>query len=260
MQILSAEDRSVLSSGGWLATCTQEFREAFLSLGGRRTYTAGEYLYRGGERSRYIFGLIRGQIDVHLPAPNGEELVFPSAGSSKWFGLGDAMAGVPTAASAIAKTSSLIHCISSREFLLFLDEDPARYRAAVSHENEIRRLLQHVVAELVTSDGLERVARRLSSMALSGRMGRDSQIAISQTALAAMLGVSLPTVQRAFRVMKSLGIIQTGYGTVSIIDPSRLAALAEGHSAPLSPVVHFQTLADEPTPKMTIEPTPGKAE
>ncbi|MEP2706633.1 MAG: Crp/Fnr family transcriptional regulator [Roseibium sp.] len=175
-------------------------------------------LYREGQRPGHVYGLIEGQVDVHLKAPNGEELIYPFSAPGRWYGLADVVANLPTYGTAKAGRESLVVCVSKQELLDFLDEDPTRYQNIVAHEYVLRRGLQETVIGLVTSDSLELVARRLVWMAEFEGTDLSTGLSISQFDFAASLGISPPTVQRAFRELKKLGAIETSYGEIKVQD------------------------------------------
>lgn len=129
---------------------------------------------------------------------------------------------MPAFGTAKAGKESLVVCVSKQKLLDFLDEDPTRYQNIVAHEYVLRRGLQETVIDLVTSDSLELVARRLVWMAEFEGTDLSTGLSISQFDFAASLGISPPTVQRAFRELKKLGAIETSYGEIKVQDLQKL--------------------------------------
>jgi CRP/FNR family cyclic AMP-dependent transcriptional regulator len=214
--------RELLCENGWLASCTPDFQDALLKNGKLKTLEAGATLYREGKRPGFVHGLIEGQVDVQLQAPNGEELIYPFSAPGRWYGLADVVANFPAFGTAKTGKESVVFCISKLELLDFLGEDPTRYQNIVAHEYALRRGLQETVIDLVTSDSLELVARRLVWMAEFEGTDLSSGLSISQFDFAASLGISPPTVQRAFRELKKLGAIETSYGEIKVQDLPKL--------------------------------------
>ncbi|MEQ8782526.1 MAG: Crp/Fnr family transcriptional regulator [Roseibium album] len=222
LKLLTKAQKSTLQDIGWLASCTADFREAFLNIGGVKVLETGDELYRDGQISTHVYGLIEGQVDVHLTATNGEELVYPFTAPGRWYGLADVVAGIPAFGKAVAGTRSVTMCFSKQEILGFLDADPKRYRNIIAHEFVLRRLIQETVADLVTSDGLELVGRRLVRMVEFEGVDFSTGVAISQFAFATAAGVSVPTVQRAFKELKRYGAIETSYGKIQVTNFDKL--------------------------------------
>jgi CRP/FNR family cyclic AMP-dependent transcriptional regulator len=215
---LSKDDKEVLCSFGWLAKLSREFQDELLSIGSLKTLKPGDVLYRRGKVSSHAFGLIEGQIDVHLTATNSEELVYPFTAPGRWYGLADVIANEPAFGKATAGTTSKVICFSRKQLLGFLDSDPKRYREIIAHEFNLRQSIQETVIDLVTSDGVELVARKLVRMVEFEGTDLSTPVIISQFNLAAAAGVSVPTIQRAFRQLKKYGVIETSYGRVKVLN------------------------------------------
>lgn len=219
--------KETLRNFGWLGACRPAFQDEFLEIGRLRRLDSGAELYREGQVSTHVYGWIEGQVDVRLTSPSGEVLVYPFTAPGRWYGLADVVAGMPAYGTATAATSSLTYCISRREIIGFLEADSERYQSIIAHEFALRRNIQETVVDLVTSDGLELVARRLVRMMEFGGIDLLSGWKISQIEFATAAGVSVPTVQRAFKELKRVGAIETSYGKIVVKDVGRLKAFVE---------------------------------
>lgn len=193
-----------------------------MNIGVLKTLESDAVLYRDGRKPTHVYGLIEGQIDVQLTAPDGEELIYPFSAPGRWYGLADVVADQPAFGTAKAGKESNVFCVPRQEILDFLEEDSSRYRNIVAHEYALRRGLQETVIDLVTSDSLELVARRLVWMADFEGTDLSSGLSISQFDFALSLGISPPTVQRAFRELKKLGAIETSYGEIKVRNLQKL--------------------------------------
>lgn len=215
-----------MCKSGWLSTRSEAFQEAFLNLGAGTLLQAGDVLYRRGEVPTYVHGLISGQIDMVLLSRNNEELVYPASGSDKWYSFADVITQEKAVGTAIAHKPTIMLSIPRQQFMAFLDADPARYRDIIAHDNAVRRHLQEVIADLVTFNGIELVAKRLLWMLEAGRIDEKNALMVSQQDLALSMGLSVPTVQRAFRQLKTAGILKTDYGTFYVTDRDKLEGFA----------------------------------
>ena len=228
---LTAEQNDILRGSGWLSTRSLAFQDAFLKMGTVKTLEIGQVLYPRGKVPTHVHGLIRGQIDVQLLAPNNEELSYPSGRQSKWYSFADVITKEPAVGFAIARQPSELLSITRRELMPFLDADPRRYIDIIAHDNALRRQIQEVLAEIVTGDGVELVARRLAWMVENDRLDSDNSVVISQMDFALAVGVSVPTLQRAFRDMKRRGILKTYYGKIVVMDAEELRSFADKFGA-----------------------------
>jgi CRP-like cAMP-binding protein len=75
-----------------------------------------------------------------------------------------------------------------------------------------------------------RLARVLSELARKNSRSTSAGIelgyALTQSELAAMVGVSEPSVQRALRILRDSGVLTTGYRRIIIRDMSALKRIA----------------------------------
>ncbi len=219
---LPSAHKATLCNVGWLSGCGRDFQDGLLAIGTLTVLEAGDVLYQQGKATTQVFGLIEGQIDVHLTAAKNETLVYPFTAPGRWYGLADTIADVPAFGTATSATRSLAMMLPRSALLDFLDADPKRYREIISHEYALRQHIQETVTDLVTSDGLELVARRLVRMTEFEGTDLSAPMNISQFEFATAVGVSVPTVQRAFRELKKYGAIETSYGKVVVRDLKRL--------------------------------------
>jgi len=126
---MTARQKEILTGEGWLSRQPADFQDAFLAFGGVRQFEPGYCLYSLDCQVSFIYGLIDGQIELHLMSSNFEEVAFPSAGRGKWHSFSDAVTGDRTADCAMVRKQSTIFCVTRRDFVAFLDDDPLRYCA-----------------------------------------------------------------------------------------------------------------------------------
>ncbi|WP_164660554.1 Crp/Fnr family transcriptional regulator [Tropicibacter sp. Alg240-R139] len=224
---LTPKQKKMMCRSGWLSSCPKTFQDALLNLGAVNLLQPGDVLYYRGKVPTHVHGLIGGQIDMCLLSQHNEELVYPATGSDKWYSFADVIAQEKAVGEAVAHRPTLMLSIPGSEFMAFLDAEPDRYHRIISHDNALRRHLQEVVTDLVTFDGVELVARRLLWMLNSGRIDPRYPFILSQHDLASSMGVSVPTVQRAFRQLKSEDIVTTEYGKFFVKDCEGLKAFLD---------------------------------
>lgn len=223
---LSEEHRKILRGASWLAARSPAFQEAFLGIGHLVELPEGQELYRAGGGIATVNGLIRGQIDVVMTAPNGLELVSPSTTPDRWFGFGELIAGLPAIATAVVRVPTLMHRITRAEFLGFLDDEPTRYRDVMAYEVRGRQINQEGFLRALTTSGEARVASSILGLFEANWLTVNKPISIPQERLAAFAGVSMPTLQRAFRHMKAAGAVSTRYGELIIRDINKVRTIA----------------------------------
>lgn len=223
---LLEEHKKILLGSQWLATRSPEFQEAFLSLGHLVEYPEEHVLYREGRSMFEVSGLIRGQVDVVMKAPNGLELVSPSTTPNRWFGFGELITDLPAIATAIVRMPTLMHRVSRAEFLQFLEANPSRYKDVMAYEVRGRQINQEGFLRALTTSGEARVASTIDGLFDANWLSLDKPISIPQERLATFAGVSMPTLQRAFRHMKKEGALATRYGKLIVKDIEKVRQIA----------------------------------
>jgi CRP-like cAMP-binding protein len=100
---------------------------------------------------------------------------------------------------------------------------------ALSHENLATAL--RLLANLATSPSEARVAVRLLWQD-ELRTANDGWVRVSQTKLAELVALSLPTLQRVLQRLQQDGLIELGYGRVRICDSVGLLKICGSRGEP----------------------------
>lgn len=226
-QELTTKQKAALCRAGWLSTCPNDFQTALLNLGTVKLLQPGDILFRRGKVPTHVHGLISGQIDMVFLSQSKEELVYPATGSNNWYSFSETITQEKADSQANAQRPTLVLSIPRKDFMAFLDEDPQRYQSVIAHDNAQRRYLQDIIVDLATFDGVALVTRRLAWMLESGRIDPRQSFIVSQHDFARSMGLSIPTVQRAFRQLKAEGILTTDYGKFYLNDREKLEAFSK---------------------------------
>ena len=195
-------------------------RSHLISLGRPSAVTAGMVLCHEGDPSGDVFLLESGSVRVVRTTTNGRELILATLRAGDLVGELSAFDGMPRSAAIIANEStSLItitgdtfrHAVASRPQLaaLFLRELARKLRAA--DERTVER---------DSDDARTRLINRLVTLA-HGRAGHNAAritVPVRQADLAAWVGTSRETVARILSDLRAEGLVNTGRGTIEVID------------------------------------------
>ena len=111
--------------------------------------------------------------------------------------------------------------ITHDDFTKWLEHRPEAARALLPTLSGRVRRTNEDLADLVLLDLSERLARRLLVMA---EASEDSKIRITQAELGSRLGVTREAVNKQLRALEESGVVTTGRGSVTVLDPERLRA------------------------------------
>lgn len=204
-----------------------------------RTYRAGEIAMAEGQLSREVLIIERGWVEVVKGTADGREMVIAQRGPGELVGELSAIDSLPRTASVRAATDVEVAVVPSREFVQIVTADPQLALALLNHVAARVRQASGNILEQGVVDGMRRVCRHLATLierqavegGRSGASGTGSIVDIgSQEHLGLVVGLHRSTLVRILADLRQSGIIETGRGTVTVIDTDRLHALASRSS------------------------------
>jgi CRP/FNR family transcriptional regulator len=193
------------------------------------TLAKGEILFHEGDPAENLFAVVSGRMKLVRYSSRGKELLLHlvPAGSSfaeaALFGSG----GYPATAEAVE--ASVVWCLPRAQLVKILREHPEIGMAMIGSVSAWTRTLAGKL-EMLTQ---RRVEERLA-LFLMGRAGRRQvepgeviELGQPKHLVAAECGTGPEVLSRTFKRLEADGVIETGTTTVTILDPERLADLAE---------------------------------
>jgi len=208
---------------------SEEDRRMVFSSGREHTLAKGEILFHEGDPAESLCVVISGRIKLVRYSPRGKELLLhlvPAGASfaeAALFGSG----GYPATAEAIEP--STIWCLPRTQLVSLLRNHPEIGMAMIGSVSAWTRTLAGKL-EMLTQ---RRVEERLA-LFLMGRAGRRKvevgeviELGQPKHLVAAECGTGPEVLSRTFKRLEEDGIIETGTTTVKVLDPDRLADLAE---------------------------------
>jgi CRP/FNR family cyclic AMP-dependent transcriptional regulator len=225
-------ENEVLAKVPLFAGLPDEERERLGALLRARRYARGEVIFLEGDQGTALCLIAEGRIRIQLTGADGREVVINVYGPGEIFGELALLDGEPRSADAIAQDASRVFWLQRDDFAAFLDSHP---RAAMTMLASLSRRLRHttrVVQDATFRDVPARLARVLLDLAAgNGQVvapGIRIESRLTQGELAAMVGASRETVNRALRGFEQRGLIRWEANRILIAQPEQLRARAEG--------------------------------
>jgi len=193
-----------------------------------RRLARGQILFSEGEPSDYLFLVRAGRLRVFLASPRGEELTLAVVGAGETLGELSVLDRQPRSASVAAlEATDLIAIAGDDVRALFVTNPQALYSVAVGMAAAMRRL-NGTAADLVFLDLPRRLAKLLLTESTSQPDGTiQSELGMSQSGVAARLGVTRQSLNRALSGLAQRGWITLDGTVVRIDDVSALSQFAD---------------------------------
>jgi len=194
-------------------------------------YGAGEEIVRYHDDSNSVFFVTQGEARVNYNSMSGKEVILCDLVTGEIFGELTAIDGQSRSANVVAKTSTLLACISSSAFqeLIFSNRQIA---AAILQRltGQIRRLTERVF-ESDTLKVPNRIRAKLLHLAKTQATISNNQATISavptHVELACLIGTHREAVTRELNELEAGNIIAREGDVIHILDVARLTELVE---------------------------------
>ncbi len=191
-----------------------------------RRYERDEIIFLEGDTGTALGVIASGRVRISLSGSDGREVTLNVYGPGEFFGEFALLDGEPRSADAVALEPSHLYWLRRDDFLAFVEAHP---RAAIGLLTVLSRRLRHTT-RIVQDTAFLNVPARLARVLLSladgqGRPGSEGvliDIRLTQSDLAAMVGASRETVNRALRTFERLGFVKHDRGMLTIVQPEQL--------------------------------------
>ncbi|MDP3824774.1 MAG: Crp/Fnr family transcriptional regulator [Burkholderiales bacterium] len=229
---LRLEESDAIRSGAWLSQLSEPLRHAILGRARVRQLAAGTPIAQRGDVPAHWIGVASGAVRLGSGLRDGRNFTLEFVGPSQWFGDIELIDGRPLDLDLVAHVNSTVLVVSKADLQRLTDSfDELRDALLRLNCQRLRHMLRRF-EELQALSLAQRLARQVQRLARQfGRpmaSGVSIELGVSQGDLAAMVGGSRHRVNRAWRQMDKLGIVQLGHARLLVLDEAALAAVAEG--------------------------------
>lgn len=220
--------REALLHGHWFSHLPVTLQDSLLQLGRMRRLTAGECLFQRGDAPCGLYAVVEGAMRVGAVSAEGKEAMLALVEAPQWFGEISLFDGQPRTHDALAEGPVTLLWIPQKPLLALLEEKPAHWRDfALLMSHKLRWVFIALEQQSLLA-AAPRVATRLLQIAGGyGEMdGPRRVLQLSQEQLALMLSLSRQTTNQILKQLQQDGALRLGYGEIEIVDPARLAQVA----------------------------------
>lgn len=218
--------RAYLMVHGWLIDTPESFRLALLAEASPQRYERGAFIYREGDPTGGLFGLVDGAVGFEIApyerGPNFAHVFRPGS----WFGEMEILCRSARAYSLVALRPSVCLHVPLRNLEAVMCTVPAgwRYLGALCADHLGTAI--GTVDDLMIRDTAQRVAAVI--LRLADCRARDNvreqllEIDASQEDLAVMTNLGRAAITRCLADLEAAGFVRRGYRRLVVTDPSGL--------------------------------------
>lgn len=198
-------------------------RTRFIDLADTVTLSVGQVLYEPGDLMTSVYLLDAGLISMVAVMEDGREVQTGAIGREGAVGM-SASGFVDTAFTRMqVQLPGQALVVKADRFMALVDES-LEFCSAVSRYRDV---LTRTCIQSVACNALHSTQRRCARWILTANDHVDGQkLPITQSFLAAMLGVKRNAVSRVARDFQQLGLIRTRWGTIEILNADFLGDMA----------------------------------
>jgi len=211
----------LLASQGWFAQRSPETRARLGGIARLRSFAKNDRVYLAGDPPNGVFGLISGSLNISIPRSDGEDYTLHRAGTGFWVGdLALFSQGSRLVSVRAAEPTSMVQ-LPAQGLRQLAEKDPRLYADFYALTYENFRTAFQIISNLAISSTDKRLADRLL-LEVEARGDGDGWISISQTELASLTAVSLPTLKRVMRRFADVGLVNHKYARIQVLDRDAL--------------------------------------
>lgn len=229
---LSERQRTALMANPWFAALSGAIRDDMMACGRLRVLEAGQCLFRRGEATDGMYGVVQGAIRLSGTSRDGREAILAFFEPGSWIGEISTFDGLPRTHDAHAHVATVVLHIRVAEFDMLLARHPSLARQLLRLGCTRLRILLTAVEAFSTQSLEQRLAGRL--LALSSAYGSATQqgvsieLQLSQEVLAQLIGSTRQRVNQLLKDWTRDGLVQQRYGRLAVMDETKLQAIAAG--------------------------------
>jgi CRP-like cAMP-binding protein len=216
-----SQELEQLSLSPWFMSLPEALKTQILQRSVVRSFRRGEFLVREGGPPRGLYGLMHGRTRHVRSVGDGDEVLVHVGEPGIWFGEFPLLSGQPSVGSIIADAAVRALFLPVGEFQRIVEDEPRYYREFNRLMWERYALLFRFMAE---AQGLAPEAwlrSRLVGVAEVQRGERPlngpATIAMSQTDLANMIGMSRQTLNMLLARLQARGMVEVGYRSIRLL-------------------------------------------
>ena len=221
---------SLLASHSFFKSLDEAQLRELADLTQERDFSRGQLIFQKGDAGDSLMAVQAGRVKIGTVSAEGKEVVFNIINSGEIFGEIALLDGGARTADATPLEKSHLLILRRSAFIGFVERHPSFAVSLMEVLCERIRRTTELVEDSVFLDVAARVARRLLYLSREQRREEGDQpihLKISQQELGDFAGISRETTNRILNEWQDAGVIELGYGALTINDRDAIEQLAQ---------------------------------
>lgn len=217
---------SPIAATGFVMALPAGVRADLLAHGQARYFDKGQIIQQRGDTAREFWYVESGSVQIGRYGIDGRLTLFALIGAGDTFGELAFLGEFPRTVDAIAGSDCRLIRIGDSELQSLMESDPAVTRLLL----KTMALTVQQAFNLIESSRSLSVPQRLAQalLQLCGDRQDGTEIMATQQDLADLVGVSRVSLGKALTQLQAAGVIEPGYGFVTIRDGTALRDMVAG--------------------------------
>jgi CRP/FNR family cyclic AMP-dependent transcriptional regulator len=191
----------------------------------------GATLFSKGDAGNSLYAVISGTVKISVSSPDGRNAILNLIGAGELFGEMSVLDGRVRSADATANTNCEILVIDRRDFLPFVQSQPALAMKFIELLCTRVRWTSDQVEQIILQDLPGRLASALLGLTEKRKLEPASgTIAITQQEISEMVGMTRESINKQLRAWAARGWLRLEHGAIVVLNAEPLRELAEAGS------------------------------
>jgi CRP-like cAMP-binding protein len=220
------DKRAILRAHPLFGKVGPELIERLTSYAHTKAVPAGMTIFQKGDPGDCLFAVCAGTVKISNRSFDGKESVFNLINAGDIFGEIALLDGHERTADAQAVTDCDLMVINRRDFIPVVESHP---KLALKLIEVLCARLRHTsgqVEDIMFLDLPARLAKTLLWLAANSKSGHGRKVSITQREIGQIIGMTRESTNKQLRAWEERNWIRLERGSVVLIDPDSLAAIA----------------------------------
>jgi CRP-like cAMP-binding protein len=199
-----------------------------IEIGTEKTHRHGTVIFSRGDSSTSLQLVVDGRVSIREPTPEGRSLTLALLGPGEVFGEVGVIDGEPRSAEAFADVESRLFIVERKQFLAYLEQNPALAIRLMQTLSARLRKTNALVEGMAFNSARARVAQRLLTLAKveSDSKAGSPELKLTGQELADYCALTRESVSKQLARWREQGIVSLARGRIAVIDMAALEAAA----------------------------------